>query len=113
MKVYFISLLFCFTLASSCKKEGLSKSTGNIEIEVPSGNGMSQWQYEIYTETQFAFFLDYLPATAIRSGFSHIGIIEETGLLQGQYGIYFYQNGTGYKRTFIITANKNSKLVMP
>jgi len=110
MRTCFVLLLLC--LAVACKKEGLSRDTGNLEITVPGGEWTPQWTYAIYTEQQFSRFLDYQESHAIRSGFSHLGKIKETGLEKGNYGIHFYQNGTGYKRAFQLAANKVNKFTM-
>jgi hypothetical protein len=107
MKTYF--LLLIAILVVSCQKEGLSKDTGNVEITLPAVS----WTYQIYTEEQFNRLLNYESAFAMRSGLSQIGKISEKELLKGNYGIHFYQNGTGYKRVFQVVANKVNKFTMP
>jgi hypothetical protein len=111
MKQYLLLLFVLFV--TSCKKEGLSKTTGNIEIAVPSGDWVPQWEYSIYTGEQFNLFLDYKTSYPIRWGFSHIGKISEKELPAGTYGIHFYQNGTGYKKIFSVAANKVNKISLP
>jgi len=107
MKIYLLLLLLLFSV--SCKKEGLSKDTGNLEITVPAGS----WTYAIYAEDQFNRYLNFESAYTVRGGNSQNGKINEKELLKGNYGIHFYQNGTGYTRAFQIVANKINKFTMP
>lgn len=102
-----ILLFFMF----SCKKEGLSKDTGNLEITI---NNTNMRAYEIYTEEQYYRFINYQwPFTSYRAGAADVRKIVEKGLPKGSYGIFVFGNGDGYKKLIYIAANKVNKITMP
>lgn len=107
-------LLLISVFMVMCKKEGLSKTTGNLELTLPWGDNYTAWTYYIYTESQYNLFLQYQPAVSIRNGISKAkGIVNQKELPAGLYGIHFYSNGTGYKRSFYIYSNKVNKYTLP
>lgn len=108
MKTYYL-LFFVLLISFGCKKEGLSKDTGNVEITVPD---WTSWMYSIYTEDQFLRLLDFQTAYPIRTGTAY-GKIAEKELLKGNYGVMFYRDGTGYKKAFQVIAGKVNKYTMP
>lgn len=102
-------LLVALNLASCKKADGLSKDTGNLEISVP---GIYSWSYKIYIESEFRHFQNFEPAIPFREGVATKIIIEKE-LLRGNYGIHFFQNGTGHQKAFQIVPNKVNKYTMP
>lgn len=95
-----------------CRKEGLSKDTGNVEITTPAAYQVT-WDYYLYTYEEFQHYINAEPSIATRSGHSFTGLINEKGLKEGVYSIHIFQNGTGYQRTFSIEARKVTKLDVP
>jgi hypothetical protein len=110
MKYIIVVILFFFL--SGCRKEGLSKDTGNLEITIPTPYQVS-WEYAIFNGEQFLLFLNYEYAIPIRSGRSFTGLINEKGLKEGAYGLHIYSNSTAHKRSFSIEAGKVTKLKIP
>lgn len=108
---YLIAVTF-FLLFCGCRKEGLSKDTGNLEIIIPTPYQVS-WEYAIFNEEQFLLFLNYENALPLRSGRSFTGLINEKGLKEGAYGLHIYSNSTAHKRSFSIEAGKVTKLKIP
>jgi hypothetical protein len=110
MKYKIVVILFFFL--SGCRKEGLSKDTGNVEITTPAAYQVT-WDYYLYTYEEFQHYINAEPSIATRSGRSFTGLINEKGLKEGVYGIHVFQNGTGYQRNFSIEAGKVTKLNVP
>lgn len=111
MKKVYIFLVVSL-IALSCRKEGLSKDTGNLEITIPTPYQVS-WEYAIFNEEQFLLFLNFENALPLRSGRSFTGLINEKGLKEGAYGLHIYSNSTAHKRSFSIVAGKVTKLKIP
>ncbi len=111
MKKVYIFLVVSL-IALSCRKEGLSKDTGNVEITIPAAYQVT-WDYYLYTYEEFQNYINAEPSIATRSGRSFTGLINEKGLKEGIYGIHIFQNGTGYQRSFSIEAGKVTKLDVP
>jgi hypothetical protein len=109
MKKYLILLLLPFFI--TCKKEGLSGNTGNLEIHFNSVSVIDG--YDLYTEEQYSRFINYeWPFTPYRSSLYTEKKIEERGLPEGSYGIYMWVDGRHYQQLFYISDNKVNRLSM-
>jgi hypothetical protein len=111
MKRILFQIIASVIILSSCKKEGLSKNTGNVEITVPGGPDFyEQWHYEIFTEEQYDKYINALPYFALREGNSKNGKIYETGILQGNYVLKTMPvRGGRVIKHFQVVANKINK----
>jgi hypothetical protein len=109
MKTRLLLLLLLFSFA--CKKEGLSKDTGNLEIRFETVYAIDG--YNLYTEEQYYRFLNYQwPFTPYRSNLYTAGKIEEKELPKGSYGIFMWRDGKSYQKLFYISGNKVNRFSM-
>lgn len=115
MKILF-KLIIAILLLSSCKKEGLSKDTGNVEVTVPKdGDYYTFWTYETFTEEQYIRYTSALSYFILRHGSSDKGKIYETGLFKGNYVLRARREpGAGiFLKYFQITPKNVTKLTLP
>jgi len=101
---------------SGCRKEGLSRDTGNLEINFRWGDGSprSFRSYFIYEKEQYYNWLQNELAIPYRSGGSGIGKIVETGLPKGDYGIVIWIDDTWRAHQLqYVAADKVTRINMP
>jgi hypothetical protein len=112
----FISLLLVISVTIGCKKEGLSKDTGNLEVSFQWGDGTPRpyIRYSIYSEEQYYQWIQNLVATPYRSGGSGVGVISEKSLPKGNYGIVIWIDETWRSQKIeYVASNKVNKFFFP
>lgn len=99
---------------NGCRKEGLSKSTGNIEISIPSNERSS---LTLYTELQFDNFLNFRPSTFYKESPDDTYIKNGReicvfrGIPAGNYGYHLYwwvDNNVRVIKKSIVVLNKKT-----
>jgi len=113
MKTAFVFLAAAVLLVS-CRKEGLSKDTGNLEVTVTK-NLYGFYQYRVYTEDQYYKLQTGQLAVPLFKG--DIGADNKFSVKEmekGYYAVYLIGSG-GWNSTKVlyIKAKKTNKLEMP
>jgi len=111
-----IVLLAVFIVISGCRKEGLSRDTGNLEITFKWGDGSPRpfRSYIIYEKEQYYSWLQNAPAIPYRTGGGGVGRISEKGLPKGDYGIVIWIDDTWRANQLqYVAANKVTQVAMP
>jgi hypothetical protein len=115
MKCILLLLAFLTTI-SACRKEGLSKDTGNLEITFRWGNGSAREfrSYFIYDKEQYYNWLQNAGAIPYRTGGAGAGTIVEKGLPKGDYGIVIWIDDTWRANQLqYVAGNRVTKITMP
>jgi hypothetical protein len=106
-------LISCVFLISSCRKEGLSKDTGNLEISFHYMDNSFRY-YFIYDKEQYYKWYVGESAIPYRQGGPGRDKIVETSIPKGDYGIVILiDNVYRTSKLQYIAANKVTKINMP
>ena len=113
---YLLGLIILLNVTTGCRKEGLSKDTGNLEITFKWGDGSPRdfRSYVIYDKEQYYHWLQNDLAVPYRTGGSGTGKIIITGLPKDDYGIVIWIDDTWRAHQLqYIQANKVTRITMP
>ena len=107
-KLTFLFLLSLILI--SCKKDGLSLETGNLEINTE--NLSTALNYSIYTEDQWYRYLSNELSVPIFNGVASKKFTIK-GLQKGYYGVRIYGGGNHWDKAVSIIPNRVNKLSFP
>jgi hypothetical protein len=113
---YLLGLMILLIVTTGCRKEGLSRDTGNLEITFRWGDDSPRGfsSYVIYDKEQYYNWLQNDLATPYRTGGSGIGKIIEKGLPKGDYGIVIWIDDTWRAHQLqYVGANEVTRINMP
>ena len=110
MRLIIVIIIGSFLLIS-CKKEGLSETTGNLEVlyDISGANLRSYKEYKIFSEENYNRFRDFKPYDIYIQKSLGKGNIIEKGIHEGQYYIIIsIDNNWEIRKGFYITARKTN-----